>query len=159
VFPSFMSKYYLCRNYFYKGDYAKAAEEGAKAAGIGRKIGLVNTPDFNYLLTHLGLALTRTERAKEGEPLMRESLEWVRKAAPQDLPKIAAGEGALGECLSVQARYSEAEPLLLQSYESMKNLMAADSPGIKLALHRIVTLYENWKKPELASKYRALSQS
>lgn len=154
-FASFMSKYYLCRNYYYKGDYAKAAEEGAKAAEIGRKIGLANTPDFNYLLTHLGLALTRTDRAKEGEPLLRESLESLRKAAPQDLLNIAIGEGALGECLSAQARYSEAEPLLLQGYESLKNFMAADSPGIKLALRRLVTLYENWKKPDKAAEYRS----
>jgi serine/threonine protein kinase len=151
----FMSQYYLCQGYYNKGDYAKAVEEGAKAVGVGRKVSLTNTPDFAYSLTYLGLALTRTNRAKEGEPLLRESLDRLRINAHPDVISIAAGEGALGECLSAQARYSEAEPLLLESYESLKNSQAPNSPRVRTALERLTALYENWKRPDRAAEYRS----
>jgi ATP/maltotriose-dependent transcriptional regulator MalT len=150
-----LSKLYLCTAYFNKGDYARALEEGAKGVEVGRKTGLTNTTDFHYLLAHMGLSLTRTQRAKEGEPLLRESLDWFSVNAPQNLSDIAQGKGALGECLTSQARYSEAEPLLLESYETLKNQAGQARPYLKQAQQRLVTLYENWKKLDKAAAYRA----
>lgn len=152
---AYWAHYYLCSAYYNKGDYAKAVEEGAKAMEIGPKAGLANSPDFSNLLNYLGLALTRTGRAKEAEPLLRQALDWHRGRAPRKVADIAVAEGALGECLSAQARYGEAEPLLLESYEALKNLQGTDDPEIKLALRRLVTLYENWKKPDRASEFRS----
>jgi tetratricopeptide (TPR) repeat protein len=152
--PVYMSKSYLCITYFTKGDYAKAVEEGSKALEIGPKIGLTNSPDFAILLAHLGLSLTRTGRAVEAEPLLRRALGWHRGNAPGSPGNIAMAESALGECLTAQARYDEAEPLLLESYENLKSLTGTDAPGTKLALRRLVTLYENWKKPDRAAEYR-----
>jgi serine/threonine protein kinase len=153
--PVYMSKFYLCLNYFTKGDYAKAVEEGAKALAIGPKIGMTNSPDFAGLLTHLGLSLTRTGKAKEAEPLLRQALAWHREHTPRNLANNALVEGALGECLTAQALYSEAEPLLLESYENLKNSLGADNPGTKLALRRLLTLYEKWKRPDRATEYRS----
>jgi tetratricopeptide (TPR) repeat protein len=153
----YMSKSYLCVTYFTEGDYAKAVEEGAKALAIGPKIGVSNSPDFANLLTHFGLSLTRTGRAKEAEPLLRQALDWHRENTPRSVANNSLVEGALGECLTAQARYSEAEPLLLESYENLKNLTGADNTGTKLALRRLVTLYENWKKPDKATEYRSRS--
>lgn len=150
----FMSKYYLCRAYYGKGDYARAAEEGAKAVAVGRNVGLTNTADFHYLLTHVGVSLTRSARAKEAEPLLRETLDWQTVNDPQNLFEIAVVKAALGECLTAQARYSEAEPLLLESYETLRNYTGPSKPNMKLSLQRLITLYENWKKPDRASEYR-----
>jgi serine/threonine-protein kinase len=151
----FMSKYYLCWNYHDKGDYVQAVEAGTKALEMGRQLKMTNTPDFFYLQTYLGGALVRTGRAKEAEPVLRESLDWLKANTPQGIISIAASKGALGECLSAQARYGEAEPLLLESYEVLKNSKGGGDQRTKLALRRLVSLYESWKKPDEAARYRS----
>lgn len=156
LFTTYISKYYLCMAYYNKGDYAKAIEEGTKAMEIAPEAGMTNTPEFGYLLPYyLGLSLTRTARAKEAEPMLRKALDWHTGNATPNVAGIAASKGALGECLTAQARYSEAEPFLLESYENLKTSPGADNPGTKLALRRLVTLYENWKKPHRAAEYRS----
>ncbi|HEX8141097.1 MAG TPA: tetratricopeptide repeat protein [Pyrinomonadaceae bacterium] len=151
---TYWSHYYLCMAYYNKGDYARAIEESAEAMEIGTKLGVMNSRDFAYLLSYRGLALTHTGRAKEAEPLLRKALDQHTGNDPRHVDVIAASQGALGECLTAQARYSAAEPLLLESYENLKTSAGADDPGTKLALRRLVTLYENWKKPEKAAEYR-----
>lgn len=67
---------------------------------------------------------------------------------------MALAISALGECLTIQQRYNEAEPLLVWSYESLKNSQGANNPRTRLALQRLVELYEKWPKLDLAARYR-----
>ena len=62
----------------------------------------------------------------------------------------------LGECLTAEDRYAEAEPLLLQSYDNLRASAGEKSEHVIEAVTRLVTLYERWRKPGLATKYRAL---
>ncbi len=69
----------------------------------------------------------------------------------------ALSRGALGEFLTTQKRFAEAEPLLLGSYEGLKNSQSADSPRIKTAAERLVTLYADWGRPGDANNFRIRS--
>jgi hypothetical protein len=62
----------------------------------------------------------------------------------------------LGEVLLDEKKYAEAEPLLLHSYEGLKQSQAANSPRTRTALLQLVTLYENWGRPDAANEYRKI---
>jgi hypothetical protein len=68
----------------------------------------------------------------------------------------ALTKGALGEVLLDEKKYAEAEPLLLHSYEGLKQSQAANSPRTRNSLLRLVTLYENWGRPDAANEYRKI---
>jgi len=68
---------------------------------------------------------------------------------------IALANGALGECLTAQLRYDEAEPLLLESYKSLKSSQGATNPRTRLALRRLIALYNAWGKPDTADQYQS----
>lgn len=153
---TYYGKTYLTRAYMHKGDYEKTAEEARKAIEFGRKVGLVETPDFLSTLDSLGLSLTRMGKAREGEPYLRESLEQGRKILPKADVKVLLTESALGECLTAQNRFVEAEPLIIGSCENLKATQGEKNGNTVLALKRAVELYEKWNKPQLATQYRAL---
>lgn len=111
------------------------------------------------------MSLTRTGRAQEAEPLLRESLVRAEKDFPKEDGRIAVLEGALGECLAAQERFAEAELLILHSSEALQKTSGKFSivtPSGKidpyqkwrtLAAKRTIDLYEKWQKPDLAAKY------
>jgi serine/threonine protein kinase/tetratricopeptide (TPR) repeat protein len=152
------SKSYLCMALTNKGNYQTAVEEGRKAISIGRKVNLENTADFIWTLNYLGLALTRTGRSQEGEPVLRESLERARKTLPPDDLRIPRIESVLGECLTAQSKFAEAEPFVTQSCNALYARAGANNPFTALICKRAVDLYEKWQKPALADEYRAKLQ-
>jgi len=93
---------------------------------------------------------------QEAEPVLRECLDRALKNPAEDLT-VALAKGSLGECLIVQNRFADAEPMVVQSYESLRTSKGGENPFTLPALKRVVELYEKWQKPELATKYRALS--
>jgi tetratricopeptide (TPR) repeat protein len=149
------SEGYLCVAHADHGDYARAIEACGSAVEIGRKVGVEDTPDFVVSLDRLGLSLTRTGRAKEAEPVLRESLDRAKKDFQPADARTPLIEGALGECLTAQGRYAEAEPLVTHSYDALKSAQGDKSPLTALAAKRAADLYDKWNKPDLAAKYRA----
>jgi tetratricopeptide (TPR) repeat protein len=152
----FESKAYLCFAFFNRDDYAQAIVEGSKAIEIARKLNLTTAADFITVLRYVGLSLTRNRRAQEAEPLLREALERATKATPKGATVSALTEGALGECLTAQNKFAAAEPFVLHSYETLKASAGEKQPAAATALKRVVDLYEKWRKPDLAAKYRAM---
>ena len=96
-----------------------------------------------------------TSRGNNGEAIVREAVKLRTGSLPKEHYWVALANSALGECLTIQERYGEAEPLLVGSYESLKNSQGANNPRTRLALQRLVELYEKWQKPDLAARYRA----
>lgn len=153
---AFWGKFYLTRAYFLMGDYQRALAEGLSSLDIGRKIHIEQSSDYIVQLTNVGLALTRSGKAREGEPYLRQSVELARvHLAPGDVTTPAM-ESALGECLTAQKKFAEAEPLLVQSLEKINAILGEKSRPAGLAAKRLVELYEKMNKPELAAKYRPL---
>jgi hypothetical protein len=95
-------------------------------------------------------------KPQEAESLLRDAL-LTRRDLSAPAWSIAEAESILGACLSALVRYEEAEVLLLASYEKVQ----AGSGYNELtqrrdALNRLITLYEQWAKPDQALRYRTL---
>lgn len=89
--------------------------------------------------------------------LPRGAVKLREESLPDKHFMTALSEGAFGEFLTTQKRFAEAEPLLVGSYQDLKQSQAPNSPRIRTALLRLVTLYQQWGKPEAADAYRKLN--
>lgn len=94
-------------------------------------------------------------RAREAEPLLRESLELRQRALPPGHWLIAASEIALGACLVADRRFGEAEALLLRGYEGLRASRGDAHERTIEARSRIIALYEAWGRPDRAAAFRA----
>ena len=101
-----------------------------------------------------GMIYSQTGRTAEAEKLLREAVRIRVENVPETHFLRATANGALGEFLTTQARFPEAEGFLLASYQSLTKSQAENSPRTQLALRRLVSLYENWGRPDAASAYR-----
>ncbi|MGH8162792.1 MAG: protein kinase domain-containing protein, partial [Rhodanobacteraceae bacterium] len=102
----------------------------------------------------LGLCLTRTGHADEGEPLLRRALADGKKVEPMDFAHTFGNlETALGECLLAQKRYAEAEPLLLGGYADLDKRLGSKNRFTAQAAHRLHEFYIAWDKPVQASQF------
>jgi len=110
---------------------------------------------FATALTFQGLILNKLGRNDEAEKILREAVRLRAENLPDTHFMTALSKGALGEFLTTQKRYAEAEGLLLGSYESLKSSQSTDSPRIKTAADRLVTLYTDWGKPGDANNFRS----
>ena len=102
----------------------------------------------------LGLILNETGRSRQGETYLRQALDIRTRLLPNGHQLIGISEGALGECLTAQKRYTEAEPLLLRSYTVMKSSVGEQDPRTEEALGRLAKLYKAWAKPANAARYQ-----
>jgi hypothetical protein len=84
---------------------------------------------------------------------LREAVELRTKSLPKEHFWVAIAESALGEDLYLQKRFTEAEPFLLESFESLKGSQGTQNPRTILAQNRLVKLYQDWGKPELATRF------
>jgi tetratricopeptide (TPR) repeat protein len=123
-----------------------------------------NTPyrDHGLLAEHT-LALLEPGKFAAAEPLARECLALREKMIPDDWRTFNA-RSMLGGSLLGQKKYAEAEPLLLSGYEGLKQradkIPAAGNMRPREALQRLVQLYEETGRPELAAQWKkSLAQS
>jgi len=110
---------------------------------------------FATALTVQGLILNKLGRSDEAERALREAVKLREENLPEKHFMTALSTGALGEFLTTQKRYMEAEGLLLASYEGLKSSQSADSPRIRTATERLVTLYTDWGRPVDANNFRS----
>ena len=142
--------------FFSEGKHVEAEARIAETLTIYRA---ATGPQFINFATALmvhGLVCSQTGRIDEAEKLLREAVRIRAENMPATHFLRATANGALGEFLTAQSRFSEAEPFLVASYESLKKSQAANSPRTRRARQRLVNLYDAWNKPEQAAPYRAL---
>jgi serine/threonine protein kinase/tetratricopeptide (TPR) repeat protein len=135
-----------------RGDARAAEPLFREAVSIADEF-LPNHPNRGVYRKNLAGSLLAQGRPAEAEPAVREALEIFRKSEAPAL-RIADAESVLGGCMAAQARFAEAEPLLLGAYKALR-----DDPGatryLPASLERVVGLYTDWGKPDLAEKYKA----
>jgi hypothetical protein len=102
--------------------------------------------------------LLRQSRGSEAEPLLSESLAILQKATPDDWRRHHA-TSLLGGALLSQGRFAEAESLVVPGYEGLKareaTISASDRVFVREAAERVIRLYENWGKAELATAWKS----
>jgi serine/threonine-protein kinase len=144
----------LAGRYRDRGDYAKAEPLYRELLRRRRDAYPADSTAQAYSMHGLGWTLTELGRAEEAEPLLREAFRLLVKAGYDESSIVhQMARSTLGRCLAAQGRYAEAEPLLRESYE----WAAAHDPHpvfIPHMLNRLVVLYDDWGRSELAAKYR-----
>lgn len=145
----------LAGRYRDRGDYAKAEPLYRELLRRRRAAYPAASAAHAYSMHGLGWTLTELGRPEEAEPLLREAFRLLVNAGHDENSIIYhVARSTLGRCLAAQGRYVEAEPLLRDSYE----WAAANNPHplfIPHMLDRLVALYDDWGKSEVAAEFRA----
>jgi tetratricopeptide (TPR) repeat protein len=141
---------------YLNGDYQSAKKKIDLALDNYRKNSIPKNISFATALTIKGLVLNKLGKRADAESQLREAIRLRSENLPPDHFMTALTKGALGEVLLDEKKYAEAEPLLLHSYEGLKQSQAANSPRTRNSLLRLVTLYENWGRPDAANEYRKI---
>jgi serine/threonine protein kinase/tetratricopeptide (TPR) repeat protein len=126
---------------------------------IERKFGRESV-DYAEELIRIASDLLQQKKPADAEPGLRQALA-ILEERPSAGEKLYA-QLLLGAALADQERYADAEPLLLEAYRGMKSF-SADHKGKGAlpwrrrldALKRLVQLYDAWKKPDEAAKWRS----
>jgi eukaryotic-like serine/threonine-protein kinase len=131
-------------------------QEQQTAFGLRLKLYQSNIPYLDHGVLALDTsALLVLGKFAEAEPLARECLELRQIIMPDDWRTFNA-RSMLGGCLLGQKKYTEAEPLLLSGYEGLKQrkdkIPTAGSMRPQQALERLVQLYDETGRPELAAE-------
>ena len=138
-----------------EGRFTESLEKVTRALDLyGQNFG-THYDNYPTALIIRGLSLTKTGQPNDGETILREAVKMRTDSLPKEHFWVAQANDALGEYLTIQGRYDEAEPLLLRSYESLKSSQGAGNPRTRLAVQRLIALYESWGKPDRANEYRA----
>ncbi len=141
---------------FAEGKHSEAETRISETLKIYRPAARPQFINYATALMIEGLIYGQTGRADEAEKLLCEAVRIRAENVPETHFLRATANGALGEFLTAQERFAEAEPFLLASHQSLESSQAANSPRTRLALERLVRLYEAWNKPDQAAPYQAL---
>jgi serine/threonine protein kinase/tetratricopeptide (TPR) repeat protein len=130
--------------------YSEAVAAQRKSTGIGERA-------LARSLDGLAGVLLAQEKYTQSEEPARECLTLLESKLPDHWLAYDA-RSLLGGSLAGQKKYSEAEPLLIAGYEGMnqrqKQMADSANPRLKLALERLVRLYEEMGNPGKAAEYR-----
>ncbi|HMQ15371.1 MAG TPA: serine/threonine-protein kinase [Phycisphaerae bacterium] len=122
-------------------------------AAVGDRHPNTITGIYNYadLLRELG-------RHAESERLFSECVDLGLRHLPTGHWLIGLYRSGFGEMLRETRRFDEAEPHLLEGYRILRHQLGAEHERTLRAARRIVTLYEDWERPDSASEWRARLQ-
>jgi tetratricopeptide (TPR) repeat protein len=113
-------------------------------------------PDLALSRMVLANHLVETGRTGEGCALAPNSVTELAAAFGDGNWRVAAAQSLAGACLHAEGRREESEAALLAS------LAGLDSAAVttrRQALRRLVRLYEDWNRPQDASRYRLMLAS
>jgi eukaryotic-like serine/threonine-protein kinase len=138
-----------------EGRYVLAKNYAAQAlAGRRRVLGNEN-PDTMESAADLALAYISQKQFVEAEPLAREAMQTESQIQPDDWQRFRA-ESLLGASLAGLKKHAEAETHLVEAYEGMlarrDTIAAYDRYNLELTREWLVELYQEWGKPEKATK-------
>lgn len=97
------------------------------------------------------LLLVSTGKAAEAEPELRAAISTYKRVYPPEHPLLASARSALGESLLAQGKTAEAEDLLVSSAAQLRSHLHYSR---RLALQRVIRLYELKDMPRAAGQYR-----
>jgi tetratricopeptide (TPR) repeat protein len=143
-------------SYYQQGRYAESLSKVTETLKIYRESFGSSYDNYPTALIINGLILAKTGQAKEGEKILREALRIRLESLPKSHFWVALAQGALGECLATQRRFSEADPLLVDSYNNLAQKLGARDPRTRAALKRLIAFYDSCAKPEEAARLRPM---
>jgi serine/threonine protein kinase len=141
-------------SFYRQARFTLAADKAAEAKRIYLESYGPSYDNYPTVLIVEGLVLNETGRSAEGEIVLREALRIRLGSLPKGHFWIGLAQGALGECLATQQRFSEADPLLVDSYNNLAQTLGSRDPRTRAALKCLIAFYDSWAKPEEAARLR-----
>jgi eukaryotic-like serine/threonine-protein kinase len=133
-----------------RGDTASAEAFLREAVDITRTARPAADPTLRNRLSQLGQAQCAVGRLADGEASLRSASAAAPNATMDSTS--ARARSALGDCFLREHRYAEAEPLLLEAEAATRERTDASR---RLALSRLILLYEQWGRSDEAAKWRS----
>ncbi len=112
-------------------------------------------PDLVMSRVTLGNHLVEQGQLDEGCALAADSVTSLTGAHGANSERVAVARGLEGFCMFAASRFEESEVYLLASLESL-DTTTSSTTFRRLALRRLVRLYEQWDRPADASRYRRM---
>jgi serine/threonine-protein kinase len=138
-----------------RGDYAAAAPLYREVLALRRELYPEERRSHAYALYGLGLTLSESGEAREGEAHLREALAILRETEAPASPLRSLTRAAIGYSLARQQRFVAAESLLVRAHSEIRS--SALGAGARIStLRRVIWLYREWGRPDKAAEYRAL---
>lgn len=152
-----MALYRLSDLRFKQGRYQEAEAAAQESIDVFKRA--LPAPQDSVLFTNsvlqMGMILEKVGKLHEAEPYLHQALQIRLRQLPKGNQLIGKAEAILGECLTLEKRYSEAEPLLLDSYKIYESTTVAGSTQRAEAAERLQFLYTRWGRPAQALAYNS----
>ena len=134
--------------------YAEARAMFEAALDVRRAHLPAEHPAVMATAVHLGVVWLELQMPENAETTLRSVLaEPVGQPATLGPGRIKA-RNLLADALLEQGRSAEAEKELLEILRAVRDRDSIDPSFVAAALDRLVQLYEEWGRPELADRYR-----
>jgi len=101
-----------------------------------------------------GEQLIEKRRFLEAAQVLGSCLAMRRKTLPKGHPSIGEALSLLGFAVAGERRFVEAEPLLLEGYSVLQGSEEAPFEHKRMAINRLIQLYEAWGKQNQAENWR-----
>ncbi len=111
-------------------------------------------PDVALTFSNIGSVYHDRGNCAAATPYFERALAIARDKHPERHPRTALYMSNLGGCLTALERFDEAEPLLTSSYDIYLELHEPTYYLTEQTRERLVTLYEQWDKPDEAARYQ-----
>ncbi len=141
------------------GDYDRAESLVREALVLNHQFLGPKSPGFSLTQIQLADLMARKGEYTEAECLAREAQAVFRNCFPMGHWNLIVAESVIGQCLTGQGHFLEVEDLLLSSYKSLRFRKGEQSQVVRSALERVISLYEQWGKPEQADRYEVIQKT
>ncbi len=136
------------------GEFEDAEQYLLESLNIRSRLYPDDHMEVAYSRGHLGKLYLDYEMPDRAEPMLRKTLAAYETFYDSNSLELASMKGTLGSCLLMRSQYDEAESLYLEEYQALKKIPDVDSKYMEKALNRLINLYEEWQKPQLAGEFR-----
>jgi serine/threonine-protein kinase len=137
-----------------RGAYGEAAPLYREVLALRRELYPTEERTHAYALYGLGLTLAESGEAVEGERHLNEALRILRRWEAPGSPLVSLTRAALGYAIARQHRFAEAEPLLTSAYREIRSGPMSVREQANAA-RRVVWMYHEWGRADVADGYRA----
>jgi CHAT domain-containing protein/Tfp pilus assembly protein PilF len=135
------------------GQYPKVVPFAEQWAEQVKKDKGEKSADYGAALHTLGIALRRTGKNGEAEPILLQGLEIRRKALGEEHADVALALMGLGVLYRSMGQYRKAEPYCLKALEIWRKALGEEHEDVALALNGLGILYKSMGQYAKAEPY------
>ena len=136
-----------------KGDAAAAEAAFVESIDVRRQVQGDDHPNTAITMLNLSDHYLQENNASAACAPLPDIDKTLRAALKPTHWRLAAVDSLKGACLVSQGRHAQAEPLLLDSLTTLRDTLGDTSRVAQRAATRVVTLYDDWEKRELQTRY------